>query len=491
MTESVVVYSALKSGAAGADLAEQIRAQFGDTAPDAIILFASSVHDFPQLLSALSERCHPVALVGCSSAGEFVTGAAGTGRSCAVALRSSDIVFRAAVATDLASDRARAAGTLLAQFTGEAHPEFRYRSALVLSDALAGFTDELIESLTLMSGGTYQFFGGGAGDDAQFQRTDVFCGATVYCDAVVSLEMLSHKPIGLGVRHFLHVAEQGAGARAERAAAIGAMANKIERAVGLVPKAPGQRLAAVIDAGEQRHLVDAAFQTVAAAQNPSGVDRFHHSQRRRHLWCKVSEAVQCFVVERCDDHVVGAFVLTQNICELIFVGRHLRGYALDVEVEVHGSELVEHVPQFRYSERRIGGRPAAELIGVGEVVGGCRVTRYPPVGVVELRQVGHGEVGDPARTWRGAVHRGVVTHHQHTVGSTVHIHLQGMRTVGARPPECMERRRGGLLGAPLVCVVEHPALQPVIGHGSDVSERRPGPEGEIGNPIDTGPLRPR
>ena len=201
MTESVVVYSTQTSGAAGADLAEQIRAQFGDTAPDAIIIFASPVHDFPQLLSALTERCHPVALVGCSSAGEFVTGAAGTGLSCAVALRSSDIVFRAAVATDLASDRSRAAGTLLAQFTGEAHPEFRYRSALVLSDALAGFTDELIESLTLMSGGTYQFFGGGAGDDAQFQRTDVFCGETVYCDAVVALEMLSHKPIGLGVRH--------------------------------------------------------------------------------------------------------------------------------------------------------------------------------------------------------------------------------------------------------------------------------------------------
>ena len=114
---------------------------------------------------------------------------------------SSDISFRAAVATDLAADRAAAAEKLLEAFQGDDRPEFRYRTALVLSDALAGFTDELIESLTLQSGGTYQFFGGGAGDNAQFLRTDVFCGTSVHGDAVVALEILSHKPVGLGVRH--------------------------------------------------------------------------------------------------------------------------------------------------------------------------------------------------------------------------------------------------------------------------------------------------
>lgn len=201
MTRSVVVYSNQKSGAAGADLAAQIRAGLGKRSPDALILFASPVHDFPSLLRELSVGCKPAAMVGCSSAGEFVSGASGTGLACAVALASDDISFRAAVARDLASDRRQAAANLLAGFHGDAHPEYRYRSALVLSDALAGFTDELIESLTLLSGGTYQFFGGGAGDDAQFQRTDVFCDAVVYNDAVVALEILSHKPLGLGVRH--------------------------------------------------------------------------------------------------------------------------------------------------------------------------------------------------------------------------------------------------------------------------------------------------
>ena len=201
MTESVVVYSDKMSGEAGADLAAQIHAALGDRTPDAIILFASPVHDFPALLSALASERQPEALVGCSSAGEFVSGAAGTGLACAVAMISSEISFCASVARDLADDRPAAAAKLLEAFRGDAHPEFRYRSALVLSDALAGFTDELIESLTLLTGGTYQFFGGGAGDDAQFLRTDVFCGTEVFRDAVVALEILSHKPVGLGVRH--------------------------------------------------------------------------------------------------------------------------------------------------------------------------------------------------------------------------------------------------------------------------------------------------
>ena len=201
MTQSTVVFSDQTSAEAGADLARKIRGTLGDTKPDAIILFASPANDFAALLSALSDGCSPKALVGCSSAGEFVTGAAGTGLACAVALTSSDISFRASVATELSEDRSKAAITLLGAFAGDEHPEFRYRSALVLSDALAGFTDELVETLTLQTGGTYQFFGGGAGDNAQFQRTDVFCGAKVYRDAAVALEILSHKPVGLGVRH--------------------------------------------------------------------------------------------------------------------------------------------------------------------------------------------------------------------------------------------------------------------------------------------------
>jgi hypothetical protein len=70
-----------------------------------------------------------------------------------------------------------------------------------LADALAGHTDDLIEHLTELTGGSAQFFGGGAGDNAQFAYTPVFYGTEVVTDGAVALEMRSKKPLGLGSSH--------------------------------------------------------------------------------------------------------------------------------------------------------------------------------------------------------------------------------------------------------------------------------------------------
>lgn len=90
---------------------------------------------------------------------------------------------------------------ILPVFSGEKHPDFPYRNALVLTDALAGYVDEIIHSMMIVTGGTYQLFGGGAADDAKFHKVHVFLGTEAHTDAIVVLEMLSRKPIGLGVRH--------------------------------------------------------------------------------------------------------------------------------------------------------------------------------------------------------------------------------------------------------------------------------------------------
>jgi hypothetical protein len=47
----------------------------------------------------------------------------------------------------------------------------------------------------------YQFVGGGAGDDARFEKTYVFSGTRAVTNAAVALEILSNKPIGIGARH--------------------------------------------------------------------------------------------------------------------------------------------------------------------------------------------------------------------------------------------------------------------------------------------------
>jgi hypothetical protein len=201
MTQAAVAHSTeADSQKAGTSIGEEIVSAVG-TAPGVVVLFASPQHDFATLLTAIQNRCSPVLLLGCSSAGEFSTGSQAEGSVSALALKSDSMSFSATMAGQLSSDRAAAAATLVAAFRGVGDHSYPYHYALVLADALAGYTDELIEHLTRLTGGSYHFFGGGAGDDARFGRTYVFLGTDVVDDAAVALEILSHKPLGIGVRH--------------------------------------------------------------------------------------------------------------------------------------------------------------------------------------------------------------------------------------------------------------------------------------------------
>ncbi|HEY0141816.1 MAG TPA: FIST N-terminal domain-containing protein [Thermoanaerobaculia bacterium] len=202
MTESTVVFtSETNSSAAGRELGTKLRAGLSGQAPDAVILFASSQHDYTPLLRALHESCRPGVLVGCSSAGEFVSGDRGEGSASVVGIRSNVMRFTAGLGRNLRGDRHAAAAEIASSFQGLNTHQYPHRAALLLADALAGYTDDFIEQLSLATLGNYRFFGGGAGDDARFTKTHVFCGTEAFTDAAVALEILSSKPIGVGVSH--------------------------------------------------------------------------------------------------------------------------------------------------------------------------------------------------------------------------------------------------------------------------------------------------
>ena len=189
------------AAAAGRELGQAIREKFSDGQPDAVILFASSRYDYGQILSALQDACHPRALVGCSSAGEFTDHSQAEGSACAFAIRAPEMRFHATVGRGLRQDRSAAARQLVDGLSGLGVSPYQHRTALVLADALAGHTDDFVQELTRYTAGTYRFAGGGAGDDAQFRTTHVFFGTEAITDAAVALEILSNKPIGIGVRH--------------------------------------------------------------------------------------------------------------------------------------------------------------------------------------------------------------------------------------------------------------------------------------------------
>lgn len=199
--DTIAVSTALSdSAAAGTAIAEQIEAAFAQP-PHVIIVFAAPTHDHRLVLQALRDAAPDALIVGASSAGEFTREAAGEGLVTALALRDDESKFTAQMGLGLKADPAAAARQIAAGFAGRSHHSFAYRSALVLTDALAGYADALTDALTLETAGEYQFFGGGAGDNATFERTTVFCGTQVLSDAAVALEILSNKPLGIGVSH--------------------------------------------------------------------------------------------------------------------------------------------------------------------------------------------------------------------------------------------------------------------------------------------------
>ena len=188
------------SAAAGADLAQQINSAL-PLPPHVVIVFAAPNYDHPILLRALREGAPSALIVGASSAGEFTNETIGVGLATALAIRDEKSKFTAQIGYNLKADPAAAAREMVAGFAGRSDHTFRHRSALILTDALAGYADALADALTLETAGEYQFFGGGAGDNASFERTSVFSGTQVLSDAAVALEILSHKPLGIGVSH--------------------------------------------------------------------------------------------------------------------------------------------------------------------------------------------------------------------------------------------------------------------------------------------------
>lgn len=184
---------------AASELVDQLNGMHDQT-PSALILFAGPSYDHERLLRNLSLNYPDCILVGSSSAGEFGDGAVGEGVVC-LALGGDDVDFSFGLGTDIQGDVAGAAKQIASAFRGLSENRRPFRSALVLTDALAGHASSLVSELTLATKGQYSFFGGGAGDNAQFKRTSVFCGSQVLTNAAVALELLSDKPVGIGAMH--------------------------------------------------------------------------------------------------------------------------------------------------------------------------------------------------------------------------------------------------------------------------------------------------
>lgn len=202
MTESAVAIAWNDSATeAGNRIGEILSQKLANRKPHAMLVFASSKYNYEELLAAIKKSCDPECLIGSSSAGEFTDTKQTEGAVCAIAIWSDKLKFKAAVGRNLRSPSSKAAEEIAAQFVGLKRTDYRYHTAIVMTDALAGYTDDFIQALTVKTQGKYQLVGGGAGDDAKFSQTHVFYETEAIKDGAVALEILSNEPIGIGVKH--------------------------------------------------------------------------------------------------------------------------------------------------------------------------------------------------------------------------------------------------------------------------------------------------
>jgi hypothetical protein len=189
------------SRAAGEQIGSTVRKAFNGGNADAVIVFASAQHDYELLLREIAAGAGTDVVVGSSSAGEFSHSERGEGYVSALALRSDEMKFALGLGTEVSANARAAARQVAGAFRGVDSSALPYRSALVMTDALAGHADAVVEELTVATRGNYRFFGGGAGDDGLFKKTHVFAGRRAVTNAMVALEILSSRPIGVGVSH--------------------------------------------------------------------------------------------------------------------------------------------------------------------------------------------------------------------------------------------------------------------------------------------------
>ncbi|MDQ6904559.1 MAG: FIST C-terminal domain-containing protein [Bacteroidota bacterium] len=205
MITSAAVFTREKESVdAATDLCRQIKSIFINQAPQVIILFASPYYEQHVLLKNLRKEFPSAIQLGCSSAGEFTSDEAGVDSASAMAIHSTDMLFNASIGKGIRDSRNGVVDQLMKSLKGSENFKYKYHTALILADALSGHTDEIIDKLTERTAGLYQFFGGGAGDNANFKKTPVFYDTDVVEDAIVFLEILSNKPLGLGVSHGWH-----------------------------------------------------------------------------------------------------------------------------------------------------------------------------------------------------------------------------------------------------------------------------------------------
>jgi hypothetical protein len=167
--------------------ARELVVQLGTIDPTVVVFFASSAYDPAEVSRAVQDAFPGARTLGCTTAGEIVTGQMLKGSLVAMAL---DADTMPEVHVEVIHDLTNPDGIARALAAFEDHAGRPMREldvschvGLVLVDGLSGAEERLMDRIGALT--DIAFVGGSAGDDLKFKATHVFANGSAYTGAAV------------------------------------------------------------------------------------------------------------------------------------------------------------------------------------------------------------------------------------------------------------------------------------------------------------------
>jgi hypothetical protein len=165
------------------ELLEQCRADLGDRVPQAGILFCTIDLEHEELVQGIDDAWPGIALIGCTTDGEFSSRLGFRDDSAALILFGSDSVeITAGLGRDVGKDIDAACAQAIASAAAKA--TMPPTLCLALPESLTTSGQQIVESLRRKLGVEVPVLGATAGDGLKLTGTRQFCGREVCSDAV-------------------------------------------------------------------------------------------------------------------------------------------------------------------------------------------------------------------------------------------------------------------------------------------------------------------
>ena len=181
------ILTAYSSKFGAREAAQEIGLQLQPYAPQLVVFFASSHYDPVAISASMQEFCGDSLTIGCSSAGEIVSGKMLKQNVVAMGI-GSDIIEDTAVevvSSIRSENRIAAAFAAMERHFGASMAELDLQkfAGMILVDGLQSAEEKLMMKIGDLT--DIPFIGGSAGDNCAFQKTFVYAGGKSYNDAAV------------------------------------------------------------------------------------------------------------------------------------------------------------------------------------------------------------------------------------------------------------------------------------------------------------------